>query len=254
MEKKLGELRREIDSIDEEILDLILKRMHCVEKVGELKGKKSLKIYVPERENSIFQRLYNQGIAKEGEEKISREEIENIYTEIISFCRSKERKVKIFAEDNNCFFIAGKIFGSCIEIDSYIQDIDEKAKEKKREENENKYDFKILKFSEERYSEIFSEKTFKYITLAIDFSGESYIILGKAENGRGAKNFTGFLISDSESSKVEFLELEGFSEDEKVQKDIAEIMDKKKIGREIEGNRGKNIEIKIVGSYEKRDI
>lgn len=246
MEKKLGELRREIDSIDEEILNLILKRMHCVEKVGELKGKKSLKIYVPERENSIFQRLYNQGVVKEGEERIGRREIESIFTEIISFCRSKERKVRVSTEDNNCFFIASKIFGSCIEIDSHIQDIAEKTKGKKREKNEQEYDFKILKFSEERYLEIFSEKIFKYITLAIDFSGESYIILGKAENGRGAKNFTGFFISDSDSSKVEFLELEGFSEDEKVQKEIVELIEQKKTGREIE--------IKIVGSYEKRDI
>lgn len=230
MEKKLGELRREIDSIDEEILNLILKRMHCVEKVGELKGKKSLKIYVPERENSIFQRLYNQGVVKEGEERIGRREIESIFTEIISFCRSKERKVRVLIEDNNCFFIAGKIFGSCIEIesiDSYSQ-----------EEN---YDFKILKFTKERYEEIFFQEIFRYITMVLSFSGERYIILGKAENGRGAENFTGVFVKKIESSEIEFLELEGFSEDNQVEEKIVQL-------------KNKNIEVKILGSYEKRGV
>ncbi|MGL4402718.1 MAG: chorismate mutase, partial [Fusobacteriaceae bacterium] len=58
MEVELGKLRENIDSIDKQILELILKRVECVEKVGELKGKNNFRIYVPERENSIFKNLY----------------------------------------------------------------------------------------------------------------------------------------------------------------------------------------------------
>ncbi|MGL4733153.1 MAG: chorismate mutase [Fusobacteriaceae bacterium] len=231
MEIELGKLREKIDSIDKEILELILKRMECVEKVGELKGKNNFRIYVPERENSIFRNLHEKGEEIGGKGKISQREIENIFTEIISFCRSKERKVKVYTEDYSCFFIARKIFGSCI-------DMGLPGEGKSLED----CDFKIVKLSEERYGEIFLEKIFKFIVSVIDFSGERYIILGKDSNGRGKESYTGALIFHLKEKKYEFRELKGFMEDGEIQREIKNL------------SISPDIEIKILGSYEKREI
>lgn len=219
MERELEKLRESIDSIDKEILELILKRMECVEKVGELKGKNSFRIYVPERENAIFKNLYNRAKRVYEEGKITQRDIENIFTEIISFCRSKERKLKVFAEDYNCFFIGGKIFGSCIEMVLNGE-----------ENSEDDFDFKILKFQESKYKEIFLEEKFKFIVSYIDFSGEYYIILGKESNGISENSYTGIILKD-EQGKLLFQEYRVFE-------------DIKNIG----GN------IKKLGSYEKRKI
>lgn len=231
MEIELGKLRKNIDSIDREILQLILKRMECVEKVGELKGKSNFRIYVPERENSIFRSLYQEAEKTDGKGKISRGDIENIFTEIISFCRSKEKKIKVAAEDYNCFFIAKKIFGSCIDTGFHKE-------EKSLEEG----DFKIIKLSEGSYSEIFSEKIFKFIVAVIDFSGESYIILGKDPNGRGEESYTGVLVYHLKEEKYRFHELKGFWEDGEVKKEIEILLS------------NPDSEVKILGSYEKRKI
>ncbi|MGL4403331.1 MAG: chorismate mutase, partial [Fusobacteriaceae bacterium] len=214
-----------------QILELILKRVECVEKVGELKGKNNFRIYVPERENSIFKNLYEVAGKTSKKEKISRGDIENIFTEIISFCRSKERKLKVCTEDYNCFFIAQKIFGSCIDTGFYDN--------RKRPED---YDFKIIKFCEERYSEIFSEEIFKFIVSTIDFSGESYIILGKDSNGKGEASHTGVLIFYPEEGKYQFEEIRGFLDSEEIEKKIETFIS------------SPNIKIKVLGSYEKRKI
>lgn len=222
MERELEKLRDKIDHIDKEILELIMKRVECVEKVGELKGKNNFRIYVPERENSIFKKLYCKAQSQYGENKISLGEIETIFTEIISFCRARERKVRIEIEDYNCFFIAKKIFGECIDIVYKFQEISKKE-----------IDFKILKLEENRYSEIFSEEIFKYIVSFIDFSGERYIILGREKNGKGIDSFTGIMIYDTKNKSFEFREYSGFLEDKEVESEIG---------------------IKILGSYEKRKI
>ena len=46
----LKKLREEIDKIDDEILDLLDKRMSIVKEVGELKLKSNVAIYHPKRE------------------------------------------------------------------------------------------------------------------------------------------------------------------------------------------------------------
>lgn len=225
MEKELKKLRENIDFMDRGILELILKRMEYVEKVGELKGRNSFRIYVPERENSIFKNLYERGRELSGEEKISQEEIESIFTEIISFCRSKERKIRVAIEDYNCFFIGMKIFGSCIDM-GYFQD-------------EKKVDFRILKLQEKSYEEIFSEEIFKFVVSTIDFSGERYIILGRESNGKVENSWRGVMISYPEEGRYEWREYPGSVEEEEIK-------------RGIEGENKR--EIKILGFYEKRKI
>ena len=54
---KLGKLRQDIDRLDDRIVDLINRRYRLAEKVGKWKQGKGLKIYVPEREKALLDRL-----------------------------------------------------------------------------------------------------------------------------------------------------------------------------------------------------
>ena len=46
----LKDIRKEIDSLDQELIEIFAKRLALVKKVGEIKHQQSLPIYVPERE------------------------------------------------------------------------------------------------------------------------------------------------------------------------------------------------------------
>ncbi len=89
--KNLDECREAIDSLDNQILDLLNKRMHVVERVGEIKNSSGGAIYRPEREKAIIDRL----------EKLSRDEILNksaieaIFLEIFAVARNLELPERI---------------------------------------------------------------------------------------------------------------------------------------------------------------
>ena len=93
MEKELLKLRKEIDSIDNEILRLLNKRMEIVKKVGELKNNTNAPIYRPEREREIIERLTK--LSKEQNGILGYEEIEAIFLEIFAISRTLERKERI---------------------------------------------------------------------------------------------------------------------------------------------------------------
>lgn len=59
-EAQLKVLRNQLDSIDDEVLHLLNKRMEIVKLVGELKHKSGGAIYRPEREREIIKRLSGQ--------------------------------------------------------------------------------------------------------------------------------------------------------------------------------------------------
>lgn len=86
----LDELRKQIDHLDEEILSLLNQRMDVVHQVGVLKKNTKAKIYRPEREKAIIDRL--DGISKG---KMSRAAIEAVYLEIFAVSRNLELPEKI---------------------------------------------------------------------------------------------------------------------------------------------------------------
>ena len=57
---ELKKLRDTLDSIDDEVLTLLNKRMETVYQVGVVKAQSGGAIYRPEREKSIIDRLYKQ--------------------------------------------------------------------------------------------------------------------------------------------------------------------------------------------------
>lgn len=81
----LKKLREEIDKIDDEILDLLDKRMSIVKEVGKLKLKSNVAIYHPKREKEILHRL-----VKQGKTNITQKGIEAIYQEIFATSRFLE--------------------------------------------------------------------------------------------------------------------------------------------------------------------
>ncbi|HEV8246421.1 MAG TPA: chorismate mutase [Polyangiaceae bacterium] len=54
---ELEALRRAIDEVDRQILELVAERVRVVLRVGDYKRKRSLPIYDPERERAMIERL-----------------------------------------------------------------------------------------------------------------------------------------------------------------------------------------------------
>ena len=54
--ERLAELRAQIDSLDEELLQLLAKRLNVVHKIGEVKQQHGVPIYVPQRESEMLQK------------------------------------------------------------------------------------------------------------------------------------------------------------------------------------------------------
>jgi len=88
--KSLPELRKQIDSIDDQILDLLNRRAGVVIEVGRTKTGQSKEFYVPSREMAIYERLtsHNPG-------PFPAEAIRRVFREIISASLSLEQPMKV---------------------------------------------------------------------------------------------------------------------------------------------------------------
>lgn len=88
--KSLPELRKLIDSIDDQILDLLNRRARVVIEVGKTKTGQSKEFYVPSREMAIYERLtaHNPG-------PFPAEAIRRVFREIISASLSLEQPMKV---------------------------------------------------------------------------------------------------------------------------------------------------------------
>ena len=91
--KTLDDCRVAIDSIDNEILELLNKRMQVVHRVGEIKHESGTAVYRPEREKAIIERL-----AKRSEETngtLNKGAIEAIFLEVFAVSRNLELPERI---------------------------------------------------------------------------------------------------------------------------------------------------------------
>lgn len=87
---KLDKLRKQIDAVDHEILDLLNRRAELVIEVGRTKTKGRQEYYVPEREREIYRRLTegNPG-------PFPNDAVKNVFREIISASLAMEQPLKI---------------------------------------------------------------------------------------------------------------------------------------------------------------
>lgn len=79
-------LRKEIDQVDDEIMNLIVKRMEIAQKIGRAKGKRP--VLDPEREQRVLSRL------EKGYPQIPSSYLEQIYAGIMALCRSVQSRGK----------------------------------------------------------------------------------------------------------------------------------------------------------------
>jgi len=91
--KTLADCRVAIDQIDDELLELINRRMKVVERVGEIKQESGGAIYRPEREQEIIERLSAKSKAEDG--ILNKEAIEALFLEIFAISRNLELPEKI---------------------------------------------------------------------------------------------------------------------------------------------------------------
>lgn len=90
MDSKLNDLRERIDSIDDQLLQLLNARMEVVREVGILKQTQGSVIYRPEREAAIIERLHQKTHGL-----MNREAIEAIFLEVFAISRNLELPEKV---------------------------------------------------------------------------------------------------------------------------------------------------------------
>ncbi len=130
MTDKLIDCRKNIDYIDEKILELLNVRAKFAIKIGKLKENADT-VYVPSRETEVINKLI-----KTNKGPLTRQDIVAIYREIISTCRGLEQKLKVSylgPQATFCYQAGLKLFGSGVKLipAKRISDVIEEA-EKQR--------------------------------------------------------------------------------------------------------------------------
>ncbi len=88
MNKELIELRRRIDALDDQLLELLNQRGRLAQSVGHIKN--GAPIYRPEREAQVVRRLHS---ANGG--PLPNESVERLFKEIMSACRTLEQPMTV---------------------------------------------------------------------------------------------------------------------------------------------------------------
>lgn len=91
--KTLNDCRDAIDSIDNDILELLNIRMKVVERVGEIKHDSGTVVYRPEREKDIINRLTKRSLESDG--ILNKGAIEAIFLEVFAVSRNLELPERI---------------------------------------------------------------------------------------------------------------------------------------------------------------
>ncbi len=86
----LDDIRKKIDHIDQQLLDLLAERADLVHEVGEIKKKEGLQIYAPEREDALLKRL-----ATMNKGRLPDRSILAIYREIMSAALALEDNLTV---------------------------------------------------------------------------------------------------------------------------------------------------------------
>lgn len=86
----LDEIRKQIDQIDQNLLNLLSDRADLVHEVGVIKKRDGLQIYAPEREQALLDRLLNLNKGR-----LPEKSIRAIYREIMSAALALEEDLKI---------------------------------------------------------------------------------------------------------------------------------------------------------------
>jgi chorismate mutase-like protein len=88
MDRTIETIRREIDALDHQLVELLSKRARLVLEIGNLKKTQGLPVYAPDRENEIHRRIeaLNPG-------PLSSEAMVRLFKEIIRESRKLEQEL-----------------------------------------------------------------------------------------------------------------------------------------------------------------
>ena len=83
----IADWRKQIDEMDEQIVQLISKRAEAAKAIGELKAQSTLPVYEPVRETEVFEHVkrINPG-------PLSDEQVVDVYMRIIDVMRMLQRR------------------------------------------------------------------------------------------------------------------------------------------------------------------
>ncbi|MES2299268.1 MAG: prephenate dehydratase [Pseudomonadota bacterium] len=90
MTDKLKPLREQIDAIDAQILDLLSRRARLAQEVGHVKAETRAPVFRPEREAQVLR-----GVAERNPGPLVAHDVQTIFREIMSACRSLEKRVTV---------------------------------------------------------------------------------------------------------------------------------------------------------------
>ena len=86
----INDLRKKIDALDKDILDLLNSRASLAKDIGKLKGRTGSDFYVPNREKKIILEL-----ARKNKGPLPTSAVSSVYREIFNVCRSLESRLNI---------------------------------------------------------------------------------------------------------------------------------------------------------------
>src|SRR5204862_5573115 len=86
----LDELRRQLDDLDDQIVDLLARRADVSRNVAQVKQREGGSVYAPAREAEIFDRL-----TRRAEGRLTPENLKAIYREIIAGSRELQQPLRV---------------------------------------------------------------------------------------------------------------------------------------------------------------
>jgi len=86
----IQDIRKQIDDIDDKILDLLKKRISCAKSIGTLKVETSRAKWDPKREREIYTRLL-----QDNDSVFPEKSLKSIFREIITSCRLSQKKKEV---------------------------------------------------------------------------------------------------------------------------------------------------------------
>ena len=89
MDKRILELRKKLDEIDEKMLNLLEKRMNIIKSVGKIKSKLNIPIEDTERENVIISRL-----SEHSGKNLSENQLITIFRSVFQSSKIEQKKIK----------------------------------------------------------------------------------------------------------------------------------------------------------------
>ena len=89
-DENLKPLREQIDAIDAQIVDLLNQRARLAQEVGHVKAETNAPVFRPEREAMVLRR-----VAERNTGPLASSDMQTIFREVMSLCRSLERRVTV---------------------------------------------------------------------------------------------------------------------------------------------------------------